>query len=465
MHTRRPPALAFWLFALVLFAMPWPWGANRDWIWPWFAAALGILAAIVFGGAALRRWPLSPAFERSRGVVLATGAWLMLTTVVAYWPGENGPLDRTAAHKAVLLCGLYAAVIVLAIALVDSSRRLRRLVAVLFAAGAAQAIYATFMTLSGMEMGFLAPKVINVGLATGTYINRNHLAGLLALTGGLGAGLLVAQLGGDRAEHWRARARNFIALLLGPKAILRALLAALVVGLVLTQSRMGNVAFFVGLGVAGAAAMLAMRPLPRTLGLFLVSVVVIDLVVLGSWVGVEKVATRLRETTVEAPTVAGASSDAERVDVAQATLVLWRERPWFGLGPGGFRAAFPSVKPDSVQLFYDHAHNDWAQLLAERGVVGALAWLLLPLAGIAYALRAMRRRRDAVMRGAAFAALAALVALITHGLADFNLQIPANAAYFHAAIAIAILSDRLPTRHSASREQGKTPIGREPPIG
>ena len=90
----------------------------------------------------------------------------------------------------------------------------------------------------------------------------------------------------------------------------------LVVGLVLTQSRMGNVAFFAGLGAAGVAAMVAMRPLPRTLAWFLVSVVVIDLVVLGSWVGVERVATRLRETTVATPATAGASSDVERVDVA-----------------------------------------------------------------------------------------------------------------------------------------------------
>jgi O-antigen ligase len=123
------------------------------------------------------------------------------------------------------------------------------------------------------------------------------------------------------------------------------------------------------------------------------------------------------------------------------------------------------VKPDSVQLFYDHAHNDWAQLLAERGVVGALAWLALPLAGFACALRAMRRRRDPALRGAAFAAAAGLVALAVHGLADFNLQIPANAAFFHAAIALGVLSDRLPARHSASRDRGKPPRARQPPVG
>lgn len=462
---RRPPAWAFWLFATTLFALPWPLGANRDWIWPWFAAALGALAALVFGGAALARWPLSPAFARARVIVVPAIAWLALTVAVAWWPGEGGPLDRTAAHKAALLTAMHVAVLLLALALVDSPRRLRRLVAVLFAAGAAQAIYAAFMTLSGLEIGFLERKVINVGLATGTYVNRNHLAGLLAMTGGLGAGLLVAQLGGERAESWRARARDLVALLLGPKAILRALLAALVVGLVLTQSRMGNVAFFVGLGVAGVAAMVLMRPLPRTLALFLVSVVVIDLVVLGSWVGVERVATRLRETTVEANVAPGASSDVERVDVARATLELWRERPLLGVGPGGFRTAFPSLKPDSVRLFYDHAHNDWAQLLAERGAVGALAWLVLPLAGVACALRAMRRRSDPALRGAAFAAIAGLVALAVHGLADFNLQIPANAAFFHVAIALGVLSDRLPNRQRASHERVEAPKRFKPPVG
>ena len=449
MSARRTPALAFWLLALTLFALPWPWGANRDWIWPWFAAWLGLLAAFVFGGAALGRWPLSPAFARSRIVVAIALAWLALTAVAAHWPGEGWPLDRTAARKAELLTAMYVAILLLVLATVDTSGRLRRLLAVVFAVGAVQAIYATFMTLSGLEIGFFARKTINLGVATGTYVNRNHLAGMLALAGGCGAGLLVAQLGGEGGESWRARARAFVALLLGPKAILRALLAALVVGLVLTQSRMGNVAFFAGLGAAGVAAMVAMRPLPRTLAWFLVSVVVIDLVVLGSWVGVERVATRLRETTVATPTTAGASSDVERVDVARATLALWREHPWLGVGPGGFRTAFPTVKPDSVRLFYDHAHNDWAQLLAERGVVGAATWAALPLAGLVLAIRAMRRRRDPAIRGAAFGAVAAITALAVHGLADFNLQIPANAALFHAAIAIGVLSDRLPSGRSA----------------
>ena len=282
MSARRTPALAFWLLALTLFALPWPWGANRDWIWPWFAAWLGLLAAFVFGGAALGRWPLSPAFARSRIVVAIALAWLALTAVAAHWPGEGWPLDRTTARKAELLTAMYVAILLLVLATVDTSGRLRRLLAVVFAVGAVQAIYATFMTLSGLEIGFFARKTINLGVATGTYVNRNHLAGMLALAGGCGAGLLVAQLGGEAGEHWRARARAFVALLLGPKAILRALLAALVVGLVLTQSRMGNVAFFAGLGAAGVAAMVAMRPLPRTLAWFLVSVVVIDLVVLGS---------------------------------------------------------------------------------------------------------------------------------------------------------------------------------------
>jgi putative inorganic carbon (HCO3(-)) transporter len=161
----------------------------------------------------------------------------------------------------------------------------------------------------------------------------------------------------------------------------------------------------------------------------------------------------LRETTVAAPATPGASSDAERVDVARATLAIWRGHPWFGVGPGGFRAAFPAAKPASVQLFYDHAHNDWAQLLAERGVIGGGAWLALPLAGMALALRAMRRRRDPAIRGAAFGAIAALTALGVHGFADFNLQIPANAALFHAAIAIGVLADRLPSGRSARAQK------------
>jgi O-antigen ligase len=163
---------------------------------------------------------------------------------------------------------------------------------------------------------------------------------------------------------------------------------------------------------------------------------------LGSWFGADRVAQRIAGTTVA--TAPGHDSDAERLVVASATLGIWREHPWLGVGPGAFRTAFPAHKPASVTLFYDHAHNDWAQLLAERGVSGALPYATLLAAALFAGLASVRARRDPRLRGVGLGAALGLVAFVLHGLVDFNAQIPANAAAAWALCALCFAARRLP---------------------
>jgi len=75
----------------------------------------------------------------------------------------------------------------------------------------------------------------------------------------------------------------------------------------------------------------------------------------------------------------------------------------------------------------DHAHNDYLEFLSEVGLIGFIPWLAFFLLFLASSVRALltRRSRYSIFLGAS--GLAAIVALLVHSLADFNLQIPANA--------------------------------------
>jgi O-antigen ligase len=264
-------------------------------------------------------------------------------------------------------------------------------------------------------------------------------------------GLLAAQLGQGAGESgWRAGLRGLAGILLGPRAWLRGALALAVIGLVMSASRMGNLSFFLALGTGAAAALALWRPRPRALVWLFASLVAVDVALLGSWFGLDRVAQRVRETTIETAPAPGRDSDAERVRVSAATLELWRAHPWLGVGPGGFRTAFPAAKPPEVALFYDHAHNDWAQALAERGVLGALPWFALWLAGLVVALRAVATRRDARLRGVALGTAMALSAALVHGFVDFNGQIPANASWHWVLLALAFAAARLPRQRGAN---------------
>ena len=88
-------------------------------------------------------------------------------------------------------------------------------------------------------------------MATGTFINRNHLAGYLEICLAVGIGLMVAQLSNTSAATWRERARQFLQTMLSSKALVRIGLVVMVIGLVLTRSRMGNIAFFFSMIVMG----------------------------------------------------------------------------------------------------------------------------------------------------------------------------------------------------------------------
>jgi O-antigen ligase len=73
-----------------------------------------------------------------------------------------------------------------------------------------------------------------------------------------------------------------------------------------------------------------------------------------------------------------------RREMLQSSLVMARERPWLGFGLGTYEEAYPAYALFDIGLTVNHAHNDWAEWLAEGGVpflllmASAAAWSLAP---------------------------------------------------------------------------------------
>lgn len=83
--------------------------------------------------------------------------------------------------------------------------------------GTLQALYGSFMTLSGLEYEFLAEKTEFRGVATGTFNARNMLAGHLELCLACGLGLLVSTLGRGAERNWGERLRLTLDAMLGAR--------------------------------------------------------------------------------------------------------------------------------------------------------------------------------------------------------------------------------------------------------
>jgi putative inorganic carbon (hco3(-)) transporter len=415
-------ALPFLALLAIVLWLPVPHGSNV----PWAVALLGILT---YG--ALLLWALllavgllrvPAALWANRWVLLIWLAWLgwvgtQLTPISAGTSLSIAP-ETTYVHwlESLTYFGLYLLVLLTA----QTRRRLRVLGMTLVIAGLGQALYGSLMTLSGLEYGFLEKKTAYLGNATGTFVNRNHLAGYLEICAAMGVGLVVADLRSGSARSWRLWLRDLTELAFSRKFLVRAFLVIMVIALVLTRSRMGNVAFFVSLMLCGSLYVLLRerRHFLKALAVF-ASFLVIDLVVVNQWFGLEKVVERIEQTD------AAYEGRAHILpELLQGIEQYWQT----GAGLGTFALAILPYRSVLPKEHWDHAHNDYAQFLIEVGLPGALLLAALVLVTALHALRVISTRRNRLRTGIAMAGLMAMTALAIHSAVDFNLQIPANAA-------------------------------------
>ena len=124
--------------------------------------------------------------------------------------------------------------------------------------------------------------------------------------------------------------------------------------------------------------------------------------------------------------------------VALDSLRMLRDHPAFGVGLGNFEIAYPPYQSFPSDLTIDFAHNDYVQAAAETGLVGA-ALIVSALAlffrlALHNAGRCLESGHGWVQLGAALGCCGLLV----HSFVDFNLHIPANAAWFAVLAGVAV---------------------------
>lgn len=456
------------LFALFLALLVWaplPFASNRPWALALLAAAMALLFFCWLGLAFAGKVGISPrVMSRARWplVLLALmPLWALLQTLPLprEWvallspraehlhaaallaPGQWIPLSLdVAGTRLYLLGGLVCwSAFALVLCLVNSAGRGRILLWTLVASGSFQAIYGTLMVLTGLEWGFFVEKYAGRGLATGTFVNRNHLAGYLVMCLAAGTGLLLSQLSGEALRGWRDATRRTLGAMLSAKFILRLLLAIMVIALVLTRSRMGNVAFFTALAVAGLLAMYLGRRFSPKLVLLVGSLFLVDALILGQWFGFERLVERL-ETA--------APDTAYRLDVQARSAHILRDFPLTGSGGGSYHSVSTYYKDPAVWGRYRHAHNDYLEIASEMGLpmLGLLGIFCLLVLRRAVALQ--RPDHSRLQRGAGFAVVMVTVWMLLHSTIDFNLQIPANSMTLCAIFALAFAGLPPPRRRS-----------------
>jgi O-antigen ligase len=460
-----------WLFvalAVLLVLAPLPLGGNR----PWAVAMLAVISAclLVLTWCTLLWRGVSPlAILAPASIPLLALAGYAALVAAQWWGGSEGSLlFSSAPHQTrqyLLRTLVFGCVFANVLLLARSPQRIRWLSMVLVVSGGVQALLAIYWLALGASYQFMFEDIRHGGHATGTFVNRNHLAGYLYLTMAAGIGLLLGSIdtGAQEARRWRDHVVNLLQFVLSPRMALRLLLLVMVIALVLTRSRMGNTAFFSALVVLGIVVAVT-APALRLKALVLVaSMVIIDVVVVGQWVGLDRVLQRIDQTAVAIEDFRGEETVESRLDPAWYTLPMVAERPFFGWGGGSYFIAFPPFKSQEMllhQQFFDHAHNDYAEIAADTGLVGLSLLAVLVLATLRRAWQLLTTRgQPTATKGAAYAGVMAITCLMLHSMVDFNLQIPANALTACALLALVWASRIEGLAPAAESESGPPPRG------
>jgi O-antigen ligase len=468
-----PASRDAWVFRgllVLLFWAPLPLGSNRTWavgillVWVTVLLAGSAVAWRRHGHRALARltefrWPLLllaalVALAWLQTLPLPPALLALLSPEAANVQRGLSPahlsLDVYQSQRLAALAFVYLGAFVVAALAVRSAGRLERLARLLVWSGLFQAVLgALLFSLTAQYRLFHVD--LNHTRVIGSFVYHNNAAGYLVMCLSMGIGLMLSRFGGGgHFDGWRSRLSAALAFMLSSKMRLRLMLVIMVVALVLTRSRMGNASFFVALLAVGAVAIvLARRTAPATIVL-IASLLVIDIAVIGGWVGLERVVQRLENTELTEAAGGREESVETRTEAGRLTLGIVEDFPWFGTGGGSFYSSFMRYR-SSRPGYLDHAHNDYAEIAADFGVVGLALMATLVGSSLWLAARVLARRRSSLPRGVAFGAAMSIVALAIHSLVDFNLQIPANALTMVIILAMVWLADRLPSSSGRRR--------------
>ena len=326
----------------------------------------------------------------------------------------------------------------LVIRFTSNTKRLGILVHTIIAVAIASALFGiarqTMQHGQGFVLGRLRPD-----LGFGQFNNKNHFAFLMEMALGLVIG--VALMGKGRRDR----------ILLYLSALLLMWTA-----IILSNSRGGLLSITVQVIFAAllfinsitfarekSATQKGWIRWTRSIAVNATMIGVLLLIIMAGvvWLGGDQLATGLETATAEMTGVDASEmhEGARRRDIWRATWRMFKAHPIAGAGLGGFWAEVPVYHPASGVLTPQQAHNDYLELLASGGLLGAGLFIWFAGALIRQARQSVKKS-EGFQRPVFLGAIIGIVGVGTHSMVDIGLHITINALVFVVLLAIISLN-------------------------
>jgi O-antigen ligase len=428
---------------MVLTAIPY--GASEPWSKALFESVVFFLALlwIVHGLIDGSWWVgnarlIAPIFGLLILAVVQSLAWWQLDRAgeKVWFALSSDPLEtRIFAFRIAALI----LVMVLVVRFTSSAKRLGILVHVIIAVALASALFGIARQASQPGSFALAPAFILARLVPAhgyaQFTNKNHFPFLMEMALGLVVGIALMQ---------RSRLDRLLLYL--------SVAGLMCVAVVLSRSRGGLLAIAVQIIFAGllfvnfktstSESRVAGRRWMRWARSIMATTVIAATLLVIIVAGVASLGGDQLATGVETATAEMASADpteehegVRRRDIWRATWSMFKAHPIAGAGLGGFWAEVPAFHIASGASTPQQAHNDYLELLASGGILGAALLIWFAVALVREATQSVRVS-EGFQRAASLGAIIGLVGVGVHSIVDFGLHITIDALVFVVLLAI-----------------------------
>ena len=157
----------------------------------------------------------------------------------------------------------------------------------------------------------------------------------------------------------------------------------------------------------------------------------LPLIILGcvllavTWLGWDPILSKFNIAFTET----GGLSDG-RLLIWQDCAPLIKDFLFTGSGFGTFIHIYPQYNTIPTSVIFDHAHNDYIELITDGGIIGFVLAACFVITIMRHGFKKIKVRRDKYSILLSIAGLTALFSILLHSITDFNMHNGANGLYF-----------------------------------
>ena len=136
----------------------------------------------------------------------------------------------------------------------------------------------------------------------------------------------------------------------------------------------------------------------------------------------------------------GSESRDFRPQTWSDTIVMIKDKPILGFGPGNYNFTFPKYRETfkDQRIVTGHPHNEYLELISDYGLIGFSLFSTAWLSSLYILLKNSIQSRDKRHKIFGFSAISMIIGTMVHSFFDFQMHIFPNAMVFSFLLAISL---------------------------